>query len=194
VEEASCRLVRAWIRLARGDLPGALEDADTAVQLARAAELPMDLYWGLGVRGRILVAAGRIKEAHAQASELLAMLLERGVPLTAPDWSGDLSVVLQALGRATDFQGLAQTWTATPWRQAATAIATGDFEHAADLYAQIGSQPDEAFAHFQAAKQLLGGGHMAEAKAQLQRALGFYRQVKANAYLREAKALQAASA
>jgi hypothetical protein len=107
----------------------------------------MDLYWALGVRGRILVATGRIKEANAQASELLAMLVERGAPLTAPDSSGDLAVVLQALGRATDFQGLAQTWTATPWRQAATAIAAGDFKQAADLYAQIGSRPDEAFAH-----------------------------------------------
>ena len=132
VLQPSCRLIRAWIRLARGDLPGALEDAGSAAQLAHAAELPMDLYWALGVRGRILVAAGRIKEANAQASELLAMLVERGAPLTAPDSSGDLAVVLQALGRATDFQGLAQTWTATPWRQVATAIAAGDFKQAAD--------------------------------------------------------------
>jgi tetratricopeptide (TPR) repeat protein len=194
VEEPSYRLIRAWIRLARGDLRGALEDADSAVQLAQAADSPEDLYWALGIRSRVLLDAGRTQEADIQARELLAMLLERGAPVTAPDSSGDLAVVLQALGRATDFQGLAQTWTTTPWRQAATAIATGDFEHAADLYTQIGSRPDEAFACLQAAKQLLGGGHTAEANAQLQRALGFYRQVKANAYLREAEALQAASA
>jgi class 3 adenylate cyclase/tetratricopeptide (TPR) repeat protein len=193
-EESSLRLIRACIRLARGDPSGALQDADSAVKSARAADNPDDLYWALGIRGRILLEAGRTQEADTQASQLLAMLLERGAPLTAPDSSGDLAFVLQALGRATDLQGLAQTWTRTLWRQAATAIATGDFEHAADLYAQIGSQPDEEFAHLQAAKQLLSRGHAAEANTQLQRALGFYRQVKASAYLREAEALLAASA
>jgi class 3 adenylate cyclase/tetratricopeptide (TPR) repeat protein len=193
-QEASCRLIRAWIRLARGDLHGALDDADTAVQLAQAADVLDDRYWALGVRGRILLAAGRIQEADYQASELLALLLERGAPLTAPDWSGDLVVVLQALGRASDLQELTRVWTATSWRQAAAAIATGNFEHAANLYAEIGSLPDEAFARLQAAKQLLGAGQRAAANAQLEPALGFYRQVKASAYLREGEALLAASA
>ena len=194
VDEASCRLIRAWIRLARGDLRGALDDADTAVELAQATDSPEDLYWALALRSRTLLDARRTKEADTQASQLLAMLLEHGAPLTAPDSSGDLARVLQALGRAPDLQELTQAWTATPWHQAATAITTGNFQHAADLYAKVGSRPDEAFARLQAAKQLLAAGHQDEATAQLQRALGFYRQVKANAYLREAEALQAASA
>jgi class 3 adenylate cyclase/tetratricopeptide (TPR) repeat protein len=193
-EDASCRLIRAWIRLARGDLPGALDDTDTAVQLAQAADVLDDRYWALSVRGRILLAAGHTQEADAQASELLALLLKGGAPLTAPDWSGDLAVVLQALGRASDLQELTRVWTATPWRQAVAAIATGNFEHAADLYAEIGSLPDEAFARLQAAKQLFAAGQRAEADTQLQRALGFFRQVKASAYLREGEALLAASA
>jgi class 3 adenylate cyclase/tetratricopeptide (TPR) repeat protein len=193
-QEASCRLIRAWIRLARGDLHGALDDTDTAIELAQAADAPDDLYWALGIRGRILLATGRTQQADAQASELLALLLERGAPLTSPDWSGDLAIVLHALGRASDLQRLTRVWTATPWRHAAAAIATGDFEHAADFYAEIGSLPDEAFAHLQAGKQLLAAGQRAAADAQLQRALGFYRQVKASAYLQEGEALLAASA
>jgi tetratricopeptide (TPR) repeat protein len=194
LEEAPCRFVRAWIRLARGDLLGALDDADTAAQLAHAADVPEDLYPALALRSRVLLAAHRIQEADAQASQLLAVLLDRGAPLTAPDWSGDLAVVLQALGRATDMQELTRVWTATPWRQAATAIATGDFEHAAGLYGRIGSLPDEAFARLHATKQLLAAGHRVEANAQLQAALGFYRQVKANTYLHEGETLRAASA
>jgi tetratricopeptide (TPR) repeat protein len=193
-DEPSYRLIRAWIRLARGDLRGAHEDADSAIQLAQAADSPEDLYRALGIRGRVLLDAGRTQEADTPGPQAAGHAAGPRSAVTAPDSSGDLALVLQGLGRATDLQGLARAWTPTPWRQAATAIATGDFEHAADLYTQIGSRPDEAFACLQAAKQLLGDGHTAEANAQLQRALGFYRRVKANAYLREGEALLAASA
>ena len=195
LHEASCRLIGAGIRLARGDLVGALGDTDTAVQLAHTIDSPEDLYWALALRARILLAARRTQEADVQASELLAML-DDGAPVTvtAPDWSGDLAIVLQTLGRANDIERLSRAWIATPWRQAATAIAIGDFQRAADLYAEIGSLPDEAFARLQAAKQLLADGRTVEANAQLHPALGFYRQVKASAYLREGEALVAASA
>jgi tetratricopeptide (TPR) repeat protein len=192
--EASCRLVRAGIRLARGELPGALDDADTAVQLAQAAGTPEDLYWALAVRGRMLLAAGRAQEADAQASKLLAILPERGAPLTGPDWGGELAVVLQRLGRAADYVALTRAWETTPWRQAAGAVAAGDFQRAAELYAEIGSLPDQAFARLRAAEQLLAAGRQGEGNAQLQQALGFYRQVRASAYEREAEALLAASA
>jgi hypothetical protein len=82
----------------------------------------------------------------------------------------------------------------TLWLQAATAIARGHFNRAADIYAAIGSLPDEAYVHLRAAEQQLSTGRAAEAKAQLQHALAFYRQVAANGYLRQADELVAASA
>jgi hypothetical protein len=88
----------------------------------------------------------------------------------------------------------ARVTTPTPWLQAATAMAAGRFEQAADRYAEIGSLPDEAFARLRAAEQLLGAGRQAGGTAQLQRALAFYRQVGAAGYLREADAVVAASA
>jgi tetratricopeptide (TPR) repeat protein len=193
-EDASCRLIRAWIRLARGDLPGALDDTDTAVQLAQAADVPEDLYWALGIRGRILLAAGRTQEADAQASELLARLLERGAPAHLTGLVGGPGRRSACPGAGKRPSGLTRVWTATPWRQAAAAIATGNFQHAADLYSQIGSLPDEAFARLGAARQLLAAGQTPQINLQLQLALGFYRQVKASAYLREGEALVAASA
>jgi hypothetical protein len=82
----------------------------------------------------------------------------------------------------------------TPWLQAATAMAADEFEQAADRFAEIGSLPDEAYARLRGAEQLLNAGHRADGHGQLEQALGFYRQVRATAYLREAEALVAASA
>lgn len=112
-----------------------------------------------------------------------------------PGWSGGLAVVLQALGRGAELVDfIAHITTSTPWLQAATAVATGEFERAADLYAAIGSLPREAFARLEAAERLLAEGRRTEASVQLQQALAFYRAVRASAYLREAEALLAASA
>jgi hypothetical protein len=193
--EAGCRLVRCWIRLARGELSGARQDADAGLNLARAAEEPDFLYPALACRAHVLLAAGESEQAGAQACELLAALTEQGALVTTPDWAGELAIVLHTLGRgAALIELLDRRITPTLWLQAATAIAAGEFEQAAEFYAQIGSLPDEAFARLQAAKQLLATGHPAEADAQLQPALAFYRQVGATGYLGEADAVRTASA
>jgi hypothetical protein len=91
-----------------------------------------------------------------------------------PDWSGELAVVLHTLGRGAELIELVgRLTTPTPWLQAALAIACGRFDRAADLYAQIGSLHDEAFARLQAAKQLLATGRRAEGNTHLQRVVAF---------------------
>jgi hypothetical protein len=125
----------------------------------------------------------------------LAVLVKRGALVSNPDWSGKLAVVLHTLGRGAELIELVGRLTRpTPWLQAALAIARGRFDRAADLYAQIGSLPDEAFARLQAAKQLLATGRRAEGNTHLQRVVAFYREVGATAYLREAEVLLAATA
>jgi DNA-binding SARP family transcriptional activator/class 3 adenylate cyclase len=191
--EPTCRLVRGLIRLARGDFPGALADATTAADLTTQSGHVEALLPALAFHARALLDNGRRQEAGARASELLAVLASRGVS-PGPDWPGQLAVVLHALGRGGELLELVASVTApTPWLQAA-AMAAGRFEQAADIYAQIGSLPDEAFARLRAAEQLLNAGRRADGNAQLQQALGFYRQVRASAYVREAEALLAASA
>jgi hypothetical protein len=118
-----------------------------------------------------------------------------GVLPTAPDWSGDLAIVLQALGRGAELlQFLAEAKMPIPWFQAAAAVAAGHFQRAADLYDQIEAQPEAAFARLQAAKGLVAAGRRAEANAQLSRALVFYRQVGATGYVQEGDTLLAATA
>jgi len=153
------------------------------------------LYPSLAFRARALLAAGREQEAGTEANKLLAMLARLGVLPTAPDWSGDLAVVLQALGRGLELvEFLADAKTPTGWFEAASALATGAFQRAADHYDQIQARPDAAFARLQAATQLVGAGRRAKANEQLSRALGFYRQVGATGYLGQADPLAAASA
>jgi class 3 adenylate cyclase len=193
--EVSSRLVRGWIRLARGDLRGALQDADAGLELARMAKEPQVLYPMLAFRARALLAAGREQQAGADANELLALLAQQGVLPTAPDWSGDLAVVLEALGRGAELlELLADARTPTRWLEAAAAVAAGEFQRAADLHDQIEAGPAGAFARLQAAKRLVAAGRRAEANTQLSRALAFYRQVSATGYLREGEALLAATA
>ena len=193
--EGSCRLVRGLIRVARGELPGALADAASAVELAGQMGDPEALLPALAFQARALLANGHLERAGAQADQLLAELAERGMRATDPDWSGQLAVVLQPLGRGAELDALTvKVARPTPWLQAATAIARGHFTRAADIYAAIGSLPDEAYVHLRAAEQQLSTGRTAEAKAQLQQALAFYRQVAATGYLRQANELVAASA
>jgi tetratricopeptide (TPR) repeat protein len=190
----SCHLVRGWIRLARGDLRGALLDADAGLEHARLSKEPQLLYPMRAFHARALLAAGRKQEGGTEANELLAMLAQQGVLPTAPDWSGDLAVVLQALGRGAELLELLVDKTPTPWLEAAAAVAAGQFRRAADLYDQIEARPDAAFARLQVATQLVAAGRRPEANAQLSQALVFYRQAGATSYLGQANALAAASA
>jgi hypothetical protein len=100
-------------------------------------------------------------------------------------WSSALAAVLTELGRSSKLETVVKNGTvSTRWLDAISAYASGAFEEAADVYAEIGSVPDEAFARMRAAEALADGGRRAEADAQLQRALAFYRSVGATAYIR----------
>ena len=186
----SCRLARGLIRLARGDAAAALADA---AAFTGTGDRP-ESFANPAFHARALLANGVVEEAGARADELLARLARHDALATNPDWSGHLAIVLQALGRGRELVELLGDAVPTPWLHAAVALAGGDFGRAAELYAMIGSSPDEADARLRAAEQLFAGGHRVEANQQLERALAFYRQVRAAGYLREAEALLAASA
>ena len=83
--ERACRLARGRIRLARGDLPAALEDADKQLALARMATDPQVLVPALAFRARVALMTGDRDQAGAYASELLAMLAEQAELTEAPN-------------------------------------------------------------------------------------------------------------
>jgi class 3 adenylate cyclase/tetratricopeptide (TPR) repeat protein len=190
VEESASRLVHGWIGLARGRLDEAVESLTTLCAFVRDARYPQMTYPALALRARALAAAGRDEEAWADAAELVRIWGENGAGVSTY-WTADLAFAASELGRGADLLEPLAASPSTLWIQAAGATASGDFGQAARLYAEIGSLPDAALARLRAAQALLGQGRRDEARAHLDHALGFYRSVAAERYLREGEELLA---
>jgi class 3 adenylate cyclase/tetratricopeptide (TPR) repeat protein len=178
VQEAWCYAVRAQIRLARGDPRGAAADSTKAVEISRKGGVEQRAQ-ALASRARVLVEEGRTQEARELARTVVEIHGEVGFRGTLS--FGDLSFVLGSLG---DDLGLREV--DNPWVRAALAAAARDFRRAADVFAEIGSRPDEAYARLLAAE--------AGDRTQLKPALAFFREVEATAYSRRAERLLAATA
>jgi hypothetical protein len=78
------------------------------------------------------------------------------------------------------------------WVAAAIEYLGRNLERAAEIYARMGSLPDEAYARLRAAEQFAADGNPTRADAHREIALRFYRSVGAMRYVREAEALGAA--
>jgi class 3 adenylate cyclase/tetratricopeptide (TPR) repeat protein len=193
--EAACRDVRSRMRVARGDIGGAIDDVSTMLELAAGIKDPQVLYPSRAVAARVFLAADRADDATSHADTLLAEIGTEGVQDLAGSWALQLAAVMEALGRGPEFLEGARTLGApTRWLEAATLWAEAEFERAADLLGEMGSRSDEALARLRAAEKLVGAGRRAEADEALGRALAFFRSVGATRYVREGEALLAASA
>jgi tetratricopeptide (TPR) repeat protein len=186
---------RGRVRLARGDLPGALEDSELALSQSREIKDPQRLQPAVAFAAFALLSAGRIAECEELVEELLA-LDPVGIPI--PAWVApvlELAWILTRLGRHDEFlEAAAKAKRDTKWLEAATALARGEVELAGDICAEIGVLPNEAYTRLRAAEKLLEQGRRADADTQLRSALEFYRSVGASFYVREAEALMAESA
>jgi class 3 adenylate cyclase len=181
--ELGCRYAQAHIRLARDDVAGALADGKRAVRGARDWPAWGALPFALAAHARILLAAGSPSEAGNLVTETLEGWRKLG-PISYPYAGPDLAIALVELGRSEELSPVvALSPRSSLWLEAATAFAAGDYVRAADLYARIGSLPDEADARLRSGRD-----------AQVRRALDFYRSVGATRYVREGEALLAASA
>ena len=191
LQDLDARVIRARVRLARGDVEGALEDSE-AVTVEPAEYRGLQFAFpALAVRARVLAEADRGGEAASVAAGLLALWGEHGWTLPG-DGLPDLAAALASLGHGELLlRALEQAVTRTPWLDAVAAFADGSFREAAGLYAQIGSLPDEADARLRAAGALVAAGRRAEAEAELALALAFYGGAGAEARIRDAEALLA---
>jgi class 3 adenylate cyclase/tetratricopeptide (TPR) repeat protein len=186
--EWECRLWRGRIRLGRGRLEEALEDAEAALALAAEAGDRQDLDPTRTFLARVLLAVGRHAEARVVAGELLDGL---GGRVLGPELGVDLGVVLAGLGEPAarlDAIGLPPS----PWLAAARAFVAGAPLASAGVYAGVGSRPDEAEARLAAARGLAAAGEASEARAQLAAATAFYDPVGAAWFLAEADEVAAA--
>jgi DNA-binding SARP family transcriptional activator/class 3 adenylate cyclase/tetratricopeptide (TPR) repeat protein len=182
-QECACRIWRGRVRLARGQLPAALADSTTALELARASGDPQDVDPALAFHSRCLLAAGRADEAAELIAELLKCLDHR---LLSAEVGIDLAVALRSLGHPVE---ALDSVLDSPWLEATRALVAGDARLAASVYERIGTRPDAAAAHLEAARELLAAGRSAEAKVELAAAMAFYREVGASADLHHAEEL-----
>ena len=180
--EGGMRIRRASVRLARDDLAGALEDIGKVVPLALRAGDPQQRVPWLAQTARLLVDAGR----HEEAREIARQALE---PASMQWGLVDVALVADKLGNAEDVAGLLDDVAQTRWIVATRALLRSDFAEAADILDEIGAVDLEALARLRAAERLVADGRRAEADEQLQRALAFWRSVRATRYIRKAEAL-----
>lgn len=185
-----CRNMRGRIRLARDDISGALDDAARALAHARESNEPQMLYPASAFQVRAFALSDALNEAGELAEELIRSWRSQSELFPASSWVVDLAFGLERLDRADELQQAAESVRLrTGWLEAAVAVASGTYDRAADLFARIGSRPDEALARLRSAQALADAGQYDQARGDLQFALAFFEGVGASAYLREALAV-----
>ena len=188
-EENQNRNARALMRLARDEVDGALDDTERSLARAREVKDAQNLCPTLVVRAFVLLSLGELDTARSLALEVVEGWV--GVEQVVLTWGGAGAVAAIATLAGVD-PLVALEWEGphrSLWVVAAHEYLAGNLERAADIYARIGSRPDEAYARLQAAEQLASEGDPTRAGAQREKALEFYRSVSATRYVREAQAL-----
>jgi tetratricopeptide (TPR) repeat protein len=141
-----CAIARGQIRLARGDLAGALVDAEWALGRAHEAKDAQVLYPSLAFSAEVLVRSREQERANELVDELLALLTGEELLTTCIAWPR-LARIAGPLGREHALlAAVRRVRTRTLWIDAAELQLSGRADAAAELYAAIGSKPDEAYA------------------------------------------------
>jgi class 3 adenylate cyclase/tetratricopeptide (TPR) repeat protein len=187
-----CHYIRGAIHLARGDMEAARAEARRGTELARPIKDPQALNPAIAFEGRVELAAGDLEAATALADELLEIWRDGGVRPQIESVDG--AWLLIGLGRREELEDAIERAVQTLWHDAARKIASGDAAGAAEVYAEIGSVPDEAYARLRAADDLVRRGRRTDADAQLRLALPVFAQLGASAWQAEAESLLAKSA
>ena len=191
---STCRRVRAYVRLARGDLEGALADIEASVEQSRATRDPQDLFPTLADQAFVHAVTGDLAGAAATLDELAHARMANDEPDLSGTWIVTLAFALLELGRESELLAEEDSIDArTLWWNAALGIATGDLAGAADILQETGAVTFEAYARLRAAAKLAAEGRHAEAGGQLASSLSFYRARGATRYVREGEALLAAA-
>ena len=155
--EGICRGVRAAIWLARGQTQAVLAEAHRGTELSRAVKDSQSLNPLLAFESRAALALGDRAAANALADELVEAW--RSIGIRQPDECTNAPWVFRDLARADELREALERETGTfPWHEAARRVISDDLAGAADVYAEIGSVPDEAYTRLRAAEELVRAG------------------------------------
>ena len=186
--ESQCRLVRAAITFARGDVEAFDAEINRSLELAAEATDPQ-------AKGPVSVYAAYLRlwaGDRAGARQLLDSSLETARTSEVGVHLIHYEAALLAALLDLDPAGLALPPVEiadTPKQRATAALLEGDLPGAADALAELGKVNDEAYLRLRDGERLLAEGHVEEGQAQVERALSFYRGVRAARFITEAEAL-----
>jgi class 3 adenylate cyclase/tetratricopeptide (TPR) repeat protein len=195
-------------RASRSGAIGPYYAATTEIRIAlaraddeRAARCSDDVLGLADTGGR----AGMFAEAHALAGEVAlragneigarehyarAVAAWRSHPQEGMFMIGHIVSLAVRLGGAEGLVSeLERRRIPNAWREAAIAIARGDHQGAASIYATMGERPAEAAARFDAARALVDQGRIPDGMEMLEGSLWFWRRVDGRYYLKAADRL-----
>ena len=169
--EGANRTIRARIRLARGDVDGALEDMRRTRDLARLAKNPQLLHTGLASFAWIHAEVGLLDDAASAVTELMDDWRAHPV-VSSAFWLLEFAYVLAALRRRDELEEVLGALKApTPWADAARAYAAGDLPGAVAILDRMEALPEAAYVRLKSGNE-----------PEVRRALEFYRSVGAARY------------
>ncbi len=188
-QQASVHCYRGSIRLAVDDTLGAVADAERALELALVVRQPDRIFQSLAFAVRAFSAAGAIGRAREQAADFDFRALD--TRRAVPPWSYiQFCWAAADVGHAEQLDRLlARERRNSVWVAAGREVLRRAYADAAERFARMGARPHEAYARLRAAEDLVAADRRAEADAQLEQALAFFRSVGAVRYIREAEAL-----
>ena len=185
--------IRAELRLAAGDGPGAVADAERSLELAREIDDAQSVSFALPLVAHVFVGVSDRDRGAALLDELVESLRGAAMQFAVINLPLAASAATR-LGRCRELAEAVAIHVRSRWTEVVDAYAREDFAAAAEELRVIGSVPDEAEARLFAARSLLEAGRRAEADEQLALALEFYRRVDASRMVEECESLLAASA
>ena len=182
----------SFVLLARGQEERAHEQAGWALDLGREAGDPQAAIVPLSNLIWVEAELGRLEEARRNSVECLEIF---GSGSFWP-WLVPLGLVVEQLELEEELAAAveAQAREGNKWVPVFRLLVGHEYAEAADALEEMGIRPHAAFARLRAAEQLVAQGRRAEADAQLERSLAFWRSVGAMRYVRKSEALLAGAA
>ncbi len=186
-QEVTARVARSSVLLARGDLVGADADTMAAMAMARRAKDPQALV--PAIVSRVVVETILESRGHGGPAAGRGQVDLGDVRRTRSHYVGAWWMA-HAAGLSTEYLDQLERNT-TPFGLAASALEEGDLDRAADLFETMGARSNEAYVRLLAAERDFAAGDRPAGERQLERALAFYREVRATRFIERAESLSA---